>query len=758
MLARSRCALLVVALASVGGFMACGGPARRPAVPWAEGGAASAKALASAKATPWIRMTPQGTSMCVRLDDGSFHRVVYGVGGGGFDFRPSVPVPVTRDIDCSDYGVTTLGDKGVLGSFDEHGVRPSGAYPTARALHVGPGWICFVSAEGTVSCADGRSPPFDMNALGPVAEIIGDGCARYRDGKVACRASGAPPDVYWTDARQASIEGGVACAVLASGQVSCRGDNRFGQRGFAGAVDGAVATLVPGLDHVDEVHTSGTHVCARRGGEVWCWGQANGGQGGEAAGRVSVAWPRCEVDEAATERDKREVERGQAICRGPRPPGDDPFCRGMSGAYASTVYKGNPGWDCDPAGVTRFAPPTRVDDISDAIALATRGSMTCALRVGRVLTCWGNGAWERKELVIPPAELPVERVVAPAPPRGPSVQVNEWGVLVHAASGGLTFHPWRDGPLGAGQPLTGVVDAVLAPGVCTLTAAGAVACEAAFDSPARTATAPAGFDRFAGRGHDCFASRDGVISCLQGNGPWGAKLSAAGDIVEAGGNCGRYADGAVRCFVGGPIAPPELVTVLGDVVSLSAPLWPLTMCAVKRDGSVWCVGGTFDLRVSPPPTPVAIAGAPPATAVAATYGHACLLAVDATVWCWGRATEGQAGEVAHARAVVTPSCAVDRAATAEARARMTAARPECRAKAAPDDCKPTEYVWKDGCEPPGPLGTTRLQPTPVAVPGVADAIAIGAGTGRSCALTRAGALTCWGDGSSALQTVATTVD
>jgi hypothetical protein len=116
MLARSRCALLVVALASVGGFMAVGGAA--PAVPWAEVGRRARRWRARGDTVD--RMTPQ-TSMCA-ADDGSFHRVVYGVGGGGFDFRPSVPVPVTRDIDCSDYGVTTLGDKGAR-RFDEHGVR-----------------------------------------------------------------------------------------------------------------------------------------------------------------------------------------------------------------------------------------------------------------------------------------------------------------------------------------------------------------------------------------------------------------------------------------------------------------------------------------------------------------------------------------------------------------------------------------------------------------------------------------------------------
>src|SRR5262245_53882751 len=103
---------------------ACGGAAHPRAPSPAAGNAASAAALAAATAAPWIRLTPQGTSLCLREPDGSFHVVVYGVGGrtDGFVFHPSVAVPVTRDVDCSDYGVMALGAKGVLSNFDERGL------------------------------------------------------------------------------------------------------------------------------------------------------------------------------------------------------------------------------------------------------------------------------------------------------------------------------------------------------------------------------------------------------------------------------------------------------------------------------------------------------------------------------------------------------------------------------------------------------------------------------------------------------------
>ena len=752
--ARTLHALLALSLG------ACGGPARTASTAARDrGAAASAAVLAQAAARPWIRITPQGTSMCLRLPDGSFHHVVYAVGGStdGFVFRTGAQVPVTRDLVCSDYGVLALGDRGVVSAFDEQGLRPQGAFPTARAMFQGPGWTCFLDGEGALFC-DGSARPGIPEGLGPIAELLGDRCARYRDGRVACSAGGATPPhvVLWRDTRQASVSGGVSCAVLASGQVSCLGDNRFAQRGFAGPA-AAEPTLVPGLDGVDEVHTSGAHVCARRGGEVWCWGQAGDGQAGEAALEASTQWPRCKVDREATARAEREHAEAVATCRGPRPDGDDPFCRGMSGSYVEKVYRGNPGFDCDPAGATRFAPPTRVDGLDDAIALAARGSMTCALRADRTLRCWGNGARAPKELAITPGPLPVERAYA-VPPRGPSVEVNEGGVIVRVAAGALAFHPWLDGPLRAGRPLTGALDAILAPGVCTLAAGGAVRCEAAFDAPARTGNAPPGFDRFAGGAPGCFGSPEGALQCAPAGGGWGPRFTAAGDVVEAHPGCARYADGVVRCLVTPPGTQAQtLTTVLTDAVSLSVPLWPLTMCAVKARGEVWCIGGEFDPKRDPGPTPVAIVGAPPGTAVAASPHHACLLAADGTVWCWGRATEGQAGELAHARAEVTPACPVDLDATVEARHRTLEARPECFEDEALPDCRPIEYAWVEGCEPPGPHGTTRRQLRPVQVPGVTGVVAIGAGSGRTCALTRTGLLQCWGSGSARVQTVGTIV-
>jgi alpha-tubulin suppressor-like RCC1 family protein len=68
-----------------------------------------------------------------------------------------------------------------------------------------------------------------------------------------------------------------ACAVRASGNVMCWGDNRFGQLGAAAAMQN-----VEGLANVVQVALGEWSSCAlTRGGEVFCWGQNQRGQLGD---------------------------------------------------------------------------------------------------------------------------------------------------------------------------------------------------------------------------------------------------------------------------------------------------------------------------------------------------------------------------------------------------------------------------------------------------------------------------------------------
>jgi alpha-tubulin suppressor-like RCC1 family protein len=72
------------------------------------------------------------------------------------------------------------------------------------------------------------------------------------------------------------------------------------------------------------------------------------------------------------------------------------------------------------------------------------------------------------------------------------------------------------------------------------------------------------------------------------------------------------------------------------------------VCAVKRDGSVWCWGSnksgqlgdeTRDFRTAP----IKVRGMSEAVAVEVGDDHACATKKDGTLWCWGNNEEGELG-------------------------------------------------------------------------------------------------------------------
>jgi alpha-tubulin suppressor-like RCC1 family protein len=76
-------------------------------------------------------------------------------------------------------------------------------------------------------------------------------------------------------------------------------------------------------------------------------------------------------------------------------------------------------------------------------------------------------------------------------------------------------------------------------------------------------------------------------------------------------------------------------------------------CALARDGSLWCWGANVEGQLGqddqygsstdrPIPTPVTMAY--DFTQVDAGQGHSCAIRTDGTLWCWGRNTEGELGQ------------------------------------------------------------------------------------------------------------------
>jgi alpha-tubulin suppressor-like RCC1 family protein len=152
-----------------------------------------------------------------------------------------------------------------------------------------------------------------------------------------------------------------------------------------------------------------------------------------------------------------------------------------------------------------------------------------------------------------------------------------------------------------------------------------------------------------------------------------------------------------------------------------------TTCTIDGHGAVTCWGEGHVGQLGPDPTevcgedmnmwactahPTPIAGLHDVVSIVVD-NHACALAGNGEVWCWGANTENQLGSE-----------------TSERCPGNVGRRPPQRGG-----------MYRP--EPPDPgIVCSR---TPVRVPGVTDAVQLAIGSSHTCALLRDGTVTCWGD-------------
>ncbi len=697
-----------------------------------------------------------------------------------------------RDVSCGTFaGNLVLGPRGEIRSqdfLDPSKIYDLGVESDARQLGVLERSACWVDSAGRVGCVN--QPPTSpaaklaalFNAQGAVDRLLpGASCALMRDHRVLCTRRNAAIGLVtlWTDARQASVwpqdvDDYAGCALLRTGTVSCLGDNSVGQRGEWGKLDPKQPTPIRGLEGFDEISAWQDRGCARKGGQVWCWGAAAQRQSGDAALAASKGIRSCEIDAVATRAAKQNYDDVERACHdGSRGSGDDPMCRGAWLAPPPGVIYKDLGERCDPSSdhsSIRWAPPTRVDGIDDAVALFV-GERTCVLTARDSVVCFGFDKPGLHEVVRfkagPVAVPPVEaRVVVP--PRGLSVVVGDAGVIVTSSSGKHTLHTVDHG-LGQATPLANDVrDAVAFPRRCLLHADGAVGCEpqegwtGAFPSFADTVQ----LSSVGGQG--CALRHTGVLQC----GPAGSSssasraalhLSSEGAIIAHGGFCALYAGGVVRCLDGYDSPARQIWT---GIVALAADPIFGAACALTTEHTVECAGynGTFqrgdELAITKHVTKVS--GLPAITQLSASSSHVCALTGGGEVWCWGRATERETGTAAYDAAKVHTQCAFDVKAMDRMAAALAKSRAECRTRTPPASCRPEQRIQVGDCEWPDGYGPVRRVAAPMKVPGVDHALAIGAGEARTCAITQTGTqparLVCWGRGFKGIETTPTTAE
>jgi alpha-tubulin suppressor-like RCC1 family protein len=342
------------------------------------------------------------------------------------------------------------------------------------------------------------------------------------------------------------------------------------------------------------------------------------------------------------------------------------------------------GGDCtppkEPTTQDCVATPQLVQGIDDATALATRGGLSsCAIREDGSVWCWGL-------TTLPPStgsdvlvkRYEPEQIMGFGDPVSDFVDTwtHQCGIGMDGTTRCAGYN--ESGEIGNGDTmevrtpaavmmLTGATDVESGPFGdfnCAITAAG-VSCWGNNDV----------FQLGDGRNDHGMCTTGGVTphDCSTVATPASIPVMAgtvAGVSVGSSQACAWTSTGSVLCWgnnssgqVGGmnEYEPtPAVVAGVSDVVEVAA--GGGFTCARTMAGEVWCWGGneqgelgdgSLDHGATCNPgmsiidcsrTPVRVMGVSNAIDVAAGAGHACALADDGSVWCWGENARKQLGD------------------------------------------------------------------------------------------------------------------
>lgn len=593
-------------------------------------------------------------------------------------------------------------------------------------LAAGVRHACALVESGAVLCwgdnrfgqlGDGSTTarPLPVRVLGLEREVVAIGagdhhsCAVLRSGDVRCWGANAggqlgdgsrsdrsvPAVVGGLPARATAVAGGRehSCALLASGQLACWGENASGQLGIGGGPGRPTATLVVGLaGSVREVDLGEAHGCALlQGGSVQCWGAGLAGQLGDG-GRSNRNTPTAVAGLSGGVLDVAVGAQHGCAVRGD----GGVVCWGANAEFGQL----------GDGSLQDQASPVLVPGLGGAArAVAAGGSHSCAVLTTGAVRCWGrnnlgqlgNGRTAFFELApVAVAELDGP-VLSLALSGAEDVFFDGFSCAVLASGKAVCWGYNGVGQLGEGSVLarttpTEVVD--LGPGVAEVGVGGY---------------------------HTCARNEAGAVSC------WGANF------------VGQLGDGTV-------IDRPRAVPVNG----LGAGVRQLAIgfrhsCALLPSGGVRCWGenrfgqvGNGAVALSQP-VPVDVQGlAGPVARLSAGYDHTCALLVAGGLQCWGSNAFGQLGDGSRND---RPSAGAVQGLGGNVAAFSAGGRHSCVVLASG-----AARCW--GWNNVGQLGNggqeDALLPTDVSGLG-AGVAGISAGFTHSCAVLASGEVRCWGN-------------
>jgi alpha-tubulin suppressor-like RCC1 family protein len=483
-----------------------------------------------------------------------------------------------------------------------------------------------------------------------------------------------------------------SCALTWAGAVKCWGSNERGQLGDGSTTDSALPVDVVGLDAgIVAIAAGGYGSCAiTASGTAKCWGDNANGQLGDGT-----------TDEAHAPVDVVGLAGATALAMGEvhacaRLGTGELKCWGVN--YAGQLGDGTTNDSFVPVGVQALGAP--------ALAVSLGYDHTCALTSAGAVKCWGNntegelgdGTYDERHLPTTVQGLAAD-VTELATTASPSVtcarlssgELRCWGFGTHGERGdGIPSQR----PLAQG--VVGLNQGTLAIAVgdlhaCALVAGGAVKCW--------------GDGRFGALGDSMWTPRptpavvpdiDAAATISAGQGHTCTSTTAGMALCWGEGGSGQLGNGSYGRF-----SWPVIVTGMETGTAAFA-LGSRHSCALTDAGGVKCwgdnmygqLGGGTDIHSA---VPVDVKGlATGVAAIAAGDMHTCVVTTVGSVKCWGYNDMGELGD-----------------------------------------------------------GTTTTRFTPVDVVQLnAPAVALAAGDGYTCALTDAGAVSCWGAGTVALADVA----
>ena len=291
----------------------------------------------------------------------------------------------------------------------------------ATAITAGERHSCALHQIGTVSCWGNNNSGQLGNRTGARSsvpmEVVGitdataitagrsHSCALHQDGTISCWGTNwngelgngtdtnslVPVQVQGiTDATAITAGGRHSCALHQDGTISCWGRNRDGQLGSRQSTgdweddntDSLVPVQVEGITDATAITTGHSHSCAlREGGTISCWGANFRGQlgnGTNTSSSVPVLVERIADATAITAGHSHSCalhEGGTISCWG-------------ANNYGQLGNGQSTGDGEDDSADSLM--PVQVEGITDATAITTGHSHSCALREGGTISCWGD--------------------------------------------------------------------------------------------------------------------------------------------------------------------------------------------------------------------------------------------------------------------------------------------------------------------------------------------------------------------------------